>query len=1407
MKKLFQLILLFAALSATAQTHVLFTLGTGYFNASPATNRVITLQVLQPFPGNLARYTSSVSGTFYLSNAPVSDIAGNILAQGNAAAIPFQITVTATNLGVIGAETITSVAGSQTYPTSGKSAWSIQASDYRYAGGTNTSVTVAQLNSSSNIVYVAGVNGTNQLGIVMTNLHVVTSNGVTVAYVASDNSLSNALRLALLTADVTTSNAVVSAYVTSDNSLSNVLRLAQIASTNDLASTLVASANSGSNVLRLAQINSTNNLVTTNDSRSLNFSGIVSGHDARFTNTTRAFEVWTFYPHAQISIPFGSDSEIFGGPVTAPLYIGDGNSLSNLDFVSLSLIGRTGVTNAAVTQIGLATNLVATWVTNSSAYQALIATQALASVINVNAASNVLRSAQIASTNDLAAVILADITITNTATRLNLTNHVNYVSNSLFSLIGSVSGVATNAWGLSGNDGTGGTNFIGTTNNFALVLKQNNQWVGVFDTEYSGQPQSVTFGQNNTNVNSPGAYIGGGASNLITGYQPFSVVSGGKSNLVSGVTNSAFSGNVGYNTIGGGSSNVIADAGGGTFNARNTIGGGHQNAIYDNGGNASTIAGGRQNISSNGTLATIGGGFGNWIGIVSGASAGGAVIAGGQNNVINPTSNENGAAIGGGFNNTNNGNYSTVPGGRANFVSGDYGFSANRSAQSLHDGATVFGDSTASAFASTIADSVAFRATGGFAIGTNNPSGQRLKVIGNVDSTTFTGQIGTLSNAVASASQNFGSNPFATVSTNLIALTGAGSTTNNGTYVLQSANNYTNANGNGNVITNIANVWYLKAGSSVTYSSATQPTNALWTQVNGALPVPASVFGAYLNLTGNMFLGQIVSSNLTDRLNQLTNTYNAAASNIVNLITAGTVTGAILNTASNAIVNGGTFYSNNFVVIHNATRTSYQTYKAAQAAAVAGDTIKAIGLIPTNNLMKANVNLDLTDADVSHYQNYTNLAGWALIDDRPAGAGGGTQWVHCANLSFFGFTNVPTDSLFDGVALNPGTEGAVIITNKNTEIHFTAKRIISSFISQNYTYGGAVTVINGNTNSTFDYDEAVDPYKDMQWLDSEFNPFQSFASAFACDLSFGAPSYVRVGNIGRQESFGIYLLENTAGNHTNNLIIHGKKWLSKVSAQTHSTNVFVTINFDTISAPGTPLSFLGSGRYEVNCDDVDAESVGHAMDTTPNGAFSNLNVTITAKRFKSNTDWADVYCGDVVLNVQRYEDGGGMLKGFNQYTGGRLTINGGVASGHGVGYGVNSTATNFVTVNSLSLTNFGTNYFIGAGGTVRVSGGWNSTAGTAGKGIVIVGAGADARFQNVTFDTSGVNNANNNPVFAVATGLQLKGCTLIAPALADSLTAPTAINIGVYWSAATTAKNANVTLSPNAGLTVDSTVK
>lgn len=147
------------------------------------------------------------------------------------------------------------------------------------------------------------------------------------------------------------------------------------------------------------------------------------------------------------------------------------------------------------------------------------------------------------------------------------------------------------------------------------------------------------------------------------------------------------------------------------------------------------------NVAPGATAASIGGGGGR-----NGAVAlvpnlvydFGGTVAGGQNNSAGGddanVQTQAYASVGGGLNNSASNSYATVSGGRDNLASGDHasvpgGFgntasgtsslAAGNRAKALHNGALVLADSTAADFASTDANQILLRASGGMAINTN----------------------------------------------------------------------------------------------------------------------------------------------------------------------------------------------------------------------------------------------------------------------------------------------------------------------------------------------------------------------------------------------------------------------------------------------------------------------------------------------------------------------------------------------------------------------------------------------------------------------------------------------------------------------------------------------------------------
>ncbi|MCU0858493.1 MAG: tail fiber domain-containing protein, partial [Pontiellaceae bacterium] len=214
--------------------------------------------------------------------------------------------------------------------------------------------------------------------------------------------------------------------------------------------------------------------------------------------------------------------------------------------------------------------------------------------------------------------------------------------------------------------------------------------------------QTITaarFVNSNNDVADENSFAPGGIGNTISNSATYCAISGGLGNLIGTYADKVF--------IGGGESNSVAYSAdyvviaGGLRNGVSTgsdwsvVGGGYENRIGGSGGYLTIAGGASSEIGTNCWYSTISGGRYNVVGDSSGYS----VIAGGRTNVIGKASG-----------------YSFIAGGYLNAVgdSAQYAFAAGRQAKANHQGAFVWGDSTAADIASTNANSVTMRAYGGF---------------------------------------------------------------------------------------------------------------------------------------------------------------------------------------------------------------------------------------------------------------------------------------------------------------------------------------------------------------------------------------------------------------------------------------------------------------------------------------------------------------------------------------------------------------------------------------------------------------------------------------------------------------------------------------------------------------------
>jgi hypothetical protein len=90
------------------------------------------------------------------------------------------------------------------------------------------------------------------------------------------------------------------------------------------------------------------------------------------------------------------------------------------------------------------------------------------------------------------------------------------------------------------------------------------------------------------------------------------------------------------------------------------------------------------------------------------------VIGGGESNTTLGAGSGNDQTVGGGYNNTANGTYSTVPGGQNNYTEGVGSFAAGSYAGADFNGSFIWSDNTGTLTSDTAANQFVARASGGF---------------------------------------------------------------------------------------------------------------------------------------------------------------------------------------------------------------------------------------------------------------------------------------------------------------------------------------------------------------------------------------------------------------------------------------------------------------------------------------------------------------------------------------------------------------------------------------------------------------------------------------------------------------------------------------------------------------------
>lgn len=271
---------------------------------------------------------------------------------------------------------------------------------------------------------------------------------------------------------------------------------------------------------------------------------------------------------------------------------------------------------------------------------------------------------------------------------------------------------SADAWGLGGNAGTDpSTNFLGTTDAAALVLRAGNQPV----LRMEGQPTGfrVTTGQLNAiDPSSTNSVILGGRGNSIAGAAHQTTIAGGTDNDIDSDQQASF--------IGGGARNRILQS-----NEYAVIAGGRDNRVGSNTVISLVVGGGENRMGNNVDGGIMIGGFRN--DILGSTNADrrqiAPVLIGGSDNEIGRGRDSSFSVILGGDNNRIGENCAAavIAGGTNNLIAdgAEHSFAAGRRCRVNHMGAWVWADSQNASFPSRGVNTFNIRAEGGIHLNTD----------------------------------------------------------------------------------------------------------------------------------------------------------------------------------------------------------------------------------------------------------------------------------------------------------------------------------------------------------------------------------------------------------------------------------------------------------------------------------------------------------------------------------------------------------------------------------------------------------------------------------------------------------------------------------------------------------------
>lgn len=449
-----------------------------------------------------------------------------------------------------------------------------------------------------------------------------------------------------------------------------------------------------------------------------------------------------------------------------------------------------------------------------------------------------------------------------------------------------------------------------------------------------------------------------------------------------------------------------------------------------------------------------------------------------------------------------------------------------------------------------------------------------------------------------------------------------------------------------------------------------------------------------------------------------------------------------------------------------ATRTNgihFLTCTAAKAAAVSGDTIVVLpGAYMERDLLKNGVSWFFYPGATVSYTDPGIGTGYGIFDDRSSGA------CTCT-IGGYGVFTLGETTIAIGAG-NPNILGCVTVTNALSNISIKARKIQASSFNQT-TYFWAVYSKNGVL-----LEVEADDIGDQNFGTTTLDP----ADGVTVLTSVGSGIYWEIGEMRvtanriRSSQYGVWCHE-PAGVNTANFWLTVDYLESSLSAafytDCHSTNYRTWVSLkEALSA--TDGSLTGGWNY------------------ISNGSGSGGKHYVFAQKISSSAGIGfAASTGSVWAKIEKISAAG---------AGGAAIVDFGPSGPGGVGNAIVYMDVDHIEDlggNAADIQNASAN-------VVYIHGATLSTLNSPG----VIHNGGTTDLTAIRIDTTATNAAGNYGALVSASGLRLRQCLLIQPALAESIHSAGAQTVAVYGVASNRAKSSNITLSPNAGLTVDSAV-